>query len=147
MRTFTIERELVVPQALDTVFAFFSNPSNLESITPPWLRFRMLDDLDGPIREGSLINYRLKVHGIPLGWTSLISSWRPPFSFVDEQVKGPYRVWRHTHSFESTPGGTRVHDHVEYAMLGGRLINDLFVRRDLERVFDYRTEHLPMQLD
>lgn len=142
MKTFHLDRELAIARPLKEVFAFFSNPKNLEAITPPWLRFQIRDASDDPLREGSQIRYRLKVHGFPMGWTSLISTWNPPYSFVDEQVRGPYRVWHHTHTFEAVEGGTLIRDHVEYAMYGGRLINELFVRRDLDRVFDYRTERL-----
>jgi ligand-binding SRPBCC domain-containing protein len=142
MKTFLLERELFIARPINEVFAFFGEPKNLESITPPWLRFRIRDASDDPLREGSHIRYRLKVHGFPMSWTSLISTWNPPYSFVDEQVSGPYRVWHHTHSFEEVEGGTLIRDRVEYAMFGGRLINQLFVRRDLNRVFDYRTERL-----
>jgi len=142
MEVFLIERQLLIPRPRHEVFTFFSDPRNLEAITPPWLRFRVREASEEPLREGSRIRYRLKVHGIPFSWTSLISKWDPPHVFVDEQLKGPYRLWRHTHSFESLGDATLVGDHVEYAMLGGRLINSFFVRRDLERVFDYRAERL-----
>ena len=142
MKTFHLDRELTIARPLEEVFAFFGDPKNLEAITPPWLSFRIRDSSDDPLREGSHIRYRLKVRGFPMNWTSLLSTWDPPHRFVDEQVKGPYRVWHHTHTFEAVEGGTLIRDQVEYAMFGGRLINELFVARDLNRVFDYRTARL-----
>lgn len=141
-----LEREMVVERPLEEVFAFFADPLNLERITPPWLRFRVLGEPDAPLRAGSTIDYRLRVHGVPLSWTSLISHWEPPYAFVDEQVRGPYRLWVHRHTFEpldgDPAGATRVRDAVDYAVPGGRLVDRLLVRRDLERIFAYRRERL-----
>lgn len=142
MKIYKLERELVVPAALDDVFAFFGAPENLEQLTPPSLRFRIVSISEKPLRAGTLIRYRLRVHGIPLGWTTLISEWQPPFRFVDEMLRGPYRKWHHTHTFEAHPDGTLVRDHVEYALWGGRLIHKLFVQPDLKRIFDFRTQTL-----
>ena len=94
------------------------------------------------VAEGTTIDYRLRVHGLPLRWRSLISSWQPPFEFIDEQVMGPYRSWVHLHSFRETEHGVVVRDRVEYSVPGGALIHTLFVRRDLERIFDHRRESL-----
>lgn len=141
-RGFVLEREAWVPRAREDVFAFFADPQNLEELTPPWLRFRIVAAPSGGLETGATIRYRLRVHGIPLGWTSLISRWDPPLAFVDEQVRGPYRRWVHTHAFEERDGGTLVADRVEYDVPGGRLVHGLFVRRDLERIFDYRAERL-----
>ncbi len=140
--TFRLEREMLVDRPIGEVFAFFGDPRNLEAITPPWLRFRIEDVPDGPLREGCLIHYRLRLRGVPIRWTSLISRWEPPFAFVDEQIRGPYSSWVHLHTFEERDGGTVVRDRVDYAVPGGWLVNRLFVRRDLERIFDYRTATL-----
>ena len=142
MRTFHIERTLELNRGLDEVFGFFSDPRNLERITPPWLRFQVLSCSDDPIVEGTEIRYRLRLRGIPLGWKSRISSWDPPCRFVDEQLTGPYRSWVHTHTFKGRGGRTVVGDRVEYAVLGGGLVNRLLVRRDVEEIFDYRTRQL-----
>lgn len=142
MRTFHIERTLELKRGLDEVFDFFSDPRNLERITPPWLRFQVLSCSDDPIVEGTEIRYRLRIHGIPLGWKSRISSWEAPHRFVDEQLSGPYRRWVHTHTFERRGDRTVVGDRVEYAVLGGALVNRLLVRRDVEEIFDYRTRQL-----
>jgi hypothetical protein len=137
-----LECEQTVPGDLQDVFRFFSDPRNLESITPPWLRFRVTDCSTPDLREGTTIDYRLRVHGLPIRWRSLISSWKPPFEFVDEQVSGPYRLWVHRHTFSQTDDGVRVQDRVDYSVLGGRLVERLFVRRDLERIFEYRRASL-----
>jgi ligand-binding SRPBCC domain-containing protein len=146
MKTFRLARETVVPRDLGGTFAFFASPKNLEELTPPWLRIQVVSASDDPIQEGTTIDYKLRLRGIPLRWTSLISLWRPPVRFVDEQVRGPYRRWIHTHGFEPTDKGTRVTDEVEYAVLGGALVDRLLVRRDLERIFAFRSERLSQLL-
>ncbi len=142
MREFEIRREVVVPRALEETFEFFSDAFNLEKLTPPFLKFTVLTPAPIDLRDHAVIEYRLKVRGIPVRWKSRISSWEPPHRFVDEQLKGPYRKWRHEHSFEAHPDGTLVRDHVRYAVLGGALVNRFFVRPDVEKIFDYRTEAL-----
>jgi ligand-binding SRPBCC domain-containing protein len=136
-----LEREQLLPRARGDVFAFFADALNLEAITPPWLGFRVLTP--GPIAmgPGTLIEYRLRLHGLRVDWLTRIEIWEPGRRFVDAQVRGPYRVWRHTHLFEDHPEGTLVRDRVSYEIplgpLGG-LARRLFVRRDLDRIFDYR---------
>lgn len=136
-----LEREQVVARPIHEVFEFFAQAENLERITPPWLNFEMLTP--GPIEMGSgaLIDYRLRLHGLPLRWRSRIEVWEEERRFVDQQVRGPYRIWRHLHEFVPLGQSTRVRDRVEYALplgwLGG-LVGLPFVRRDLARIFDYR---------
>jgi len=142
MKTFLLERRLVLDRDLDQVFEFFADPRNLEEITPPWLRFRVLSCSDEPIVAGTVIRYRLRLHGIPISWTSRIPVWEPPHRFVDEQLRGPYRRWVHTHTFERREGRTVVGDRVEYSVLGGALVNRFLVRRDVEAIFDHRTRRL-----
>jgi len=131
-----------LPRPRDEVFAFFSDAFQLEAITPPLLRFQVLTPPPIVISAGTVIDYRLRVHGIPLRWQSRISVWEPPLRFVDEQVRGPYRCWRHEHTFEESAGGTLCRDVVDYAVVGGRWIEALFVRRDLLRIFAYRQAKL-----
>lgn len=142
MQTFTLERATFLPHPVEEVFGFFAQPENLESLTPPTLRFNILTPLPIAMREGTLIDYRLRVHGIPLKWRSEITVWEPPHRFVDEQRRGPYRRWVHEHRFLKVDGGTRVEDRVDYAVLGGRLIQ-LVVAPDLRRIFNYRQDRLP----
>jgi ligand-binding SRPBCC domain-containing protein len=134
--------ELWLPQPREKVFSFFADARNLQAITPPWLDFRIANP--GPIemKVGACIDYRLRVHGIPMRWQSEITAWEPPVRFVDEQRRGPYRSWIHEHTFEEKDGGTLVKDHVRYAVPGGKLINRLFVSRDVRRIFAYRCERL-----
>jgi ligand-binding SRPBCC domain-containing protein len=138
----TLTAELWLPQPPRVVFPFFADAANLEAITPPWLRFSVLAPSPIIMRAGTVIDYRLRVHGFPLQWQSEITSWSPPFLFVDEQRRGPYRYWRHTHTFEEKDGGTLCRDLVEYSVPGGRIINWLIVRRDLQRIFAYRQASL-----
>jgi len=145
MRFHTLRREQWIPRPIDEVFEFFSNAWNLEGITPRWLGFRILTP--GPIRiaEGTRIRYRLRLHGIPLGWETVIRCWRPPFRFVDVQVRGPYSLWHHTHRFEPRNGGTLMTDIVRYRLpfrVLGRVMHAIKVRRDVERIFDYRARHI-----
>lgn len=140
MTLHTYSAELWLPQPPEKVFPFFADARNLETITPPWLKFEVLTP--GPIemKVGTLIDYRLKVHGFPLSWRTEITAWEPLHRFVDEQLCGPYRRWVHTHTFEPRDGGTLCHDRVEYAVPGGRLVNWLLVRRDVETIFRYRQQ-------
>lgn len=138
-----LRREQVVAQELAVVFDFFSRARNLEALTPPWLNFDVLTPEPIEMRPGTLIDYRLRMRGCPLRWRTLIEVWEPQRMFVDRQLRGPYRLWHHTHEFEPHPGGTIVRDHVRYEMpLGavGCVARRLFVRRDLEQVFDYRQQ-------
>lgn len=136
-----LERSQRVERPLGEVFAFYADARNLEQITPPWLRFRVVTP--GPIvmAPGTLIEYRLRLHGLPVRWLTRIEEWEPGRRFVDAQVKGPYRLWHHTHEFEPDGDGTLVRDVVRYALpLGplGELARRAFVARDLERIFAYR---------
>ena len=141
MRIHRLQRRQRLDQPLDVVFAFFARAQNLERITPPWLRFEVLQPEPARMGEGTLIHYRLRLHGMPLRWTSRIEEWTPGHSFVDRQLRGPYRLWRHRHTFLADGEGTIVGDDVEYALpLGplGDVAHSLFVRRDLGRIFAYR---------
>jgi hypothetical protein len=138
------EREQTVPHSLEETFAFFAEPANLERLTPPWLSFRILRAPEA-LAVGALIDYRLRLRGIPLRWTSRIEVWDPPRAFVDLQVRGPYARWEHTHSFEAVATGTVVRDRVRYRQrLGplGAAAERLFAKRDVERIFDYRERAL-----
>jgi len=143
MKVRRLERSTVVRRPLDEVFAFFADAANLERLTPPWLAFSIASDLPIPMAEGVLIDYRIKVHGLPLSWQSEITAWEPPHRFVDEQRRGPYRIWHHEHLFEADhSGGTRAIDRVDYAVWLDPLVHP-FVARDLKKIFDYRQTQLP----
>jgi ligand-binding SRPBCC domain-containing protein len=142
MKTFSYEDELVLPVPLDRVFSFFADARNLEKLTPPWLRFEVLTE--GPITmaPGTLIDYRIHWRGIPLRWRTEIEVWEPPHRFVDRQIRGPYRLWRHEHLFIDRGNGTSIIDRVEYAPIGGAIAQRLVVARDVKRIFAYRHEVL-----
>lgn len=142
----TLRREAVVPVPIDEAFAFFSDAFNLDLLTPPWLGFGILTPAPIDLKQGTLIDYRIRLRGVPIRWRTLIAEWDPPHGFVDVQVRGPYRWWHHTHRFEACEGGTRVIDEVEYAAPVGWLSHRLMVTRDVERIFDYRAEALARHL-
>jgi ligand-binding SRPBCC domain-containing protein len=125
----------------DAVFPFFADAANLQRLTPPWLRFVIRTPQPITIRQGTLIEYRIGLHGIPMSWLTEITAYHPPDYFVDEQKRGPYRTWIHTHRFVDERGGTRLIDDVEFDMLGAFLVAPL-IRRDLRRIFTYRHEAL-----
>jgi len=140
-RVFTTE--LVLARPCEEIFPFFADAQNLERITPPFLRFEVLTPGEIEMRPGALIDYRLKVRGIPLRWRTEITVWEPPHRFVDVQRKGPYRLWHHEHTFRDTGDGrTLCRDIVHYAHAGGPIVDRLLVRPDIERIFRYRGEQL-----
>jgi ligand-binding SRPBCC domain-containing protein len=140
-----LEREQRVAAAPAEVFDFFSRARNLETLTPPWLRFEVRTAEPIVMRQGTRIEYRLRLHCVPLRWVSRIEEWHPGRGFVDCQVHGPYCLWHHRHEFEPHERGTMVRDIVHYSLpLGpfGALVHAAFVRRDLEAVFDYRRRQI-----
>jgi ligand-binding SRPBCC domain-containing protein len=130
--------EIFLPQPRAQVFKFFADPANLDRLTPGWLDFKIVTPPDAEIHQGMRLDYRLRLHGLPLRWQSEIEVWNPPSLFVDRQTKGPYSLWIHQHSFREKDGGTFARDQVEYAVLGGKLVQRLLVAPDLERIFRYR---------
>jgi ligand-binding SRPBCC domain-containing protein len=140
-KTYTLTFAQQVSRPLPEVFAFFSRAENLETLTPPWLKFRVLKVDPQPIQEGTLISYSLRVHGIPLRWTSEIMVWEPPRRFVDVQLRGPYKLWRHEHRFEARDGGTLISDTISLGLpLGvlGQIAYRLKVRSDVDEIFAFR---------
>ncbi len=142
MKEFTFEAETCVPHPRSEVFPFFAEARNLQTLTPPWLKFEVLTPAPIVLRAGTLIDYRITVHGLTIRWRTEIAEWDPPHRFVDVQLCGPYTLWHHTHTFEESDGGTLCRDRVRYRPRGGALINWLFVRRDVERIFQYRQQRL-----
>lgn len=135
------ETKQYLAQAPEEVFKFFSEARNLERITPRFLRFRMTNMNTSSIKEGTLIDYKIKIHGFPAGWRTQIEQWRPPTHFVDSSLKGPYRMWQHTHQFEKLGSGTLMTDRIRYQLpLGymGWLVASRWVRKDVENIFAYR---------
>lgn len=150
MTSHVLEREQRLAVAREAVFEFFADARNLGTITPPLLAFRMLTPEPIVMAAGTRLRYRLKVRGVPISWLTEIEEWDPPHRFVDRQLEGPYTLWHHTHTFEDDgAGATIMRDVVRYELpLGGlgEIAHRLLVRRDLERIFDYRAERVPALL-
>ena len=142
MRVREFRCEIWLPLPPEELFPFFADAGNLDAITPKWLNFRITTPQPVEMRAGALIDYRLRVRGMPLRWRTLIREWNPPHHFVDEQLRGPYRQWIHRHTFEPQNGGTLARDIVHYAVPFDFIAHPLFVRRDIERIFAYRQEAL-----
>jgi len=145
-----LERSQRVEVPVQQAFDFYGDAVNLEPLTPPWLHFEVTTPGPLTLAAGSLLDYKLRLHGVPVRWQTRIEIWEPPLRFVDVQLKGPYSLWEHTHLFEAVgEGASVIHDRVRYAIpLGplGALADALFVRRDLRRIFDYRAEAVARHL-
>jgi ligand-binding SRPBCC domain-containing protein len=142
MRVREFQSELWLPLPPAELFPFFADAGNLDALTPRWLHFHILTPRPITMREGALIDYRLRVRGLPLRWRTRINVWQPPHRFVDEQIRGPYRQWVHEHTFEPRDGGTLVRDRVRYAVPLDALVHQWLVRPDIEKIFQFRTEAL-----
>ncbi|HXG89761.1 MAG TPA: SRPBCC family protein [Vicinamibacterales bacterium] len=141
-----LRREAIVAAPRDETFAFFSDAANLERLTPPWLKFRITTPMPITMGVGAEFEYRIVLHGITIPWRTQIDEWEPGRRFVDRQLQGPYRWWRHEHRFESVEGGTRVIDDVEYLPRANWLVAG-WVRRDVERIFAFRQDALTREFD
>lgn len=139
-----LERSQVVRSPLEDTYDFFADPRNLEAITPAWLQFRIVEAPER-LERGSLLRYRLRLFGVPIGWRTEITEWNPPRGFTDTQLRGPYRVWVHEHRLEPAGTGTLVRDRIRYRIpLGplGLVLNHILVRRWLTRIFDFRAQRM-----
>jgi len=138
---YRLVHEQLVPRKLEEVFDFFSRAENLETLTPGFLHFKIVSVSPLPVQKGTLINYKLRVRGLPLRWTSEIREWNPPTQFVDFQTGDPYKFWHHTHRFIAEGNNTRIMDEVLYDLpFGplGRLAHSVLVKSDVEKIFRYR---------
>ena len=145
MKDYLFETETWLPTDRETIFSFFKEAANLERITPPWLNFSIHTPLPIEMKQGQLIDYHIRMYGIPMRWRTEITEWDPPFAFVDTQIQGPYRKWVHTHTFEQRNGGTWMQDRVQYSLPGGilsRIPHALIVRRNIEEIFRYRKSRI-----
>ena len=141
MTKYYLRHSQVIPGPLEDIFPFFSNPRNLARLTPPWVGFKIIECPDGDVEKGSRIRYRIKLFFVPMYWETLINDCTVGVSFVDSQVKGPYKSWVHSHFFSESSGDTIMRDEVAYEMpfsIIGRIVHFLFIKRTLTKIFDYR---------
>jgi len=142
MKTYNIKFEQFIDLPINDVFSFFSQPNNLSLITPPRLKFDILTPLPIKMKEGQLIDYSLTImYFFKLHWRTLITDYERPYKFIDQQIKGPYSLWHHTHIFKEKDGGTVIYDNVTYAIpfgVIGRLIHALYIKYDVQSIFKYR---------
>ena len=139
---YVLKTSQLIRRDLEEVFAFFSDAYQLENITPPFLKFKILTPRPIELKQGALIDYSLRLRFLPIKWRTEICVWEPPFRFVDQQLRGPYKKWHHEHVFESVPEGTLVHDRVHYVVPGGKLVHKLLVKNDVLKIFEYRQRRL-----
>lgn len=142
MKLYTLKKEQIVLKNISTVFDFFSKPENLSVITPPAMKFKILTPSPIDMKEGALIDYTVSIMFIPIRWRTLITKFSPPNLFIDQQIKGPYSMWHHTHIFEKiSEDETLIKDKVVYGVpfgIIGRLVHYLYIKRDLKKIFTYR---------
>lgn len=135
----------VFDKPLNEVFDFFSKAENLNKVTPKFLKFKILTPLPIEMKKGALIDYKIELGGLPFKWKTEITDWNPPYSFTDQQLKGPYKVWIHEHKFEEFNGKTRMTDTVRFLSPGWifePLINKIYVQKKVADIFEYRTKIL-----
>ena len=141
MKIYELNKAQFINQPIDVVFNFFSKPENLALITPSKLAFKILTPTPITINKGTLIDYTIRLMRFPVHWRTLITKYNPPYEFVDEQIKGPYLFWHHTHTFKAVNGGSEIKDKVKYSIpMGylGQFIHKIWIKKDLEKIFEYR---------
>ena len=142
---YTLKKTIQVPASLETVFDFFKRPENLEKLTPSFLKFSILTPPPLAMGNGAVFDYRIRLLGLPMRWTSIINHYDPPHGFVDIQLKGPYTFWYHRHRFTPKDGGVEVTDEVHYdigfSFLGG-ILHELIIRHQLRMIFAHRMKIL-----
>ena len=141
MTVYTLKYKQLIDSDIDTVFSFFSNAENLSKITPPKLKFKILTPLPIKMKEGQLIDYTIKILGKRIRWRTIITEFNPNIKFVDQQLKGPYSMWHHTHEFKEIDNKVEMIDKISYAIpfgFLGRIVNFIFVKGDLDEIFNYR---------
>jgi len=142
---YNINREQIVDANLEEVFGFFEKPENLQIITPDWMKFDIITPHPLEMKEHAEFDYKISLMFIPLKWKTEITNYDPPYKFVDEQKKGPYKLWIHTHTFEAVGNKTKITDNVDYDLFGGPfkiLVHSLYIRKNLESIFNYRSRKI-----
>lgn len=140
-KMFEVRKQQLLRAPKPEVFGFFCRPENLEKLTPPFLNFKIITPSPIPMHAGSLIDYQLSLYGIPFRWRTQIVDFDQGGRFVDKQIKGPYKLWEHTHTFEPVGGATLMTDVVRYQVpfgVLGQMAHPLLVKRSLDEIFNYR---------
>lgn len=143
-----LHSETIIAENRENLFDFFCKAENLEVLSPPWLKFKIVTPLPIEMGVGTRIDYKLKIHGVPIQWRTEIVEWNPPYSFTDSQIKGPYNTWIHQHVFEEVDGGTLMHDIVDFASPGlflEPIVHRLMIKPDLVKIFRFRIEEFGKQ--
>ena len=141
MKVYTLKFEQKINKPIEEVFSFFSKPENLALITPPKLNFKILTPTPIEMKEGQLIDYTIKLYGFEVRWRTLITEYEYPKKFIDQQIKGPYSMWHHVHTFYDHGDCVHMIDKIDYSVsfgLIGSLVNKLLIKKDLIKIFDYR---------
>ena len=141
MKIYELNEKQIIKLPIEAVFNFFSKPENLAVITPSKLDFKILTPTPIVMNSGTLIDYTIRVMGFTVHWRTLITEYNPPYNFVDEQIKGPYTFWHHTHTFKEIDGGVEISDNVQYAIpmgIIGGLLHSIYIRNDLKKIFSHR---------
>ena len=140
-KVYTFYKEQFVPSDMDTVFDFFSRPENLEKITPSAMGFNIITPTPIEMKEGAIIDYTVKILGVPVRWRTMITSYKENEYFVDEQLKGPYSYWHHKHTFKEVEGGILIIDEITYALpiqAFRKIVHPVLIKPQLNQIFDFR---------
>lgn len=141
---YQLKRQQLVKTDMATCWDFFSSPGNLQKITPKYMGFDVLTEVPEKMYEGLMIEYRVRpLLGIPMNWITEITHVKEHQFFVDEQRKGPYRIWHHEHHFETVDNGVLMSDIVSYELpygILGKIAHPILVQRKLNEIFDFRFE-------
>ncbi|MBT3589663.1 MAG: SRPBCC family protein [Candidatus Marinimicrobia bacterium] len=143
MKIYKITTKQIIKRPLVEIFAFFSRPENLSLITPDHLDFKILTPPPIEMKKGALIDYIIRIFKAPIHWQTLITSYEPPYKFVDKQIKGPYKYWHHTHTFVEGSDGVEIHDEIQYSVpfgIIGKLLHAIWIKNNLNYIFEYRRE-------
>ena len=142
---YILEQEQTIDRKLEEIFPFFTKPENLSLLTPRWLKFKIRKKSTEHMEENAQFVYTIKFHNISMYWKTKITKFEPPYVFVDEQLRGPYKKWVHTHTFEAKGDSTVMFDRVEYDLYGWFLksiIHNFFVKNSVKKIFKYRKKVL-----
>tara|TARA_Y100001970_G_C13808702_1_gene638856 strand:- start:81 stop:539 length:459 start_codon:yes stop_codon:yes gene_type:complete len=141
MKLYSLHFKQTINRPIEEVFDFFSKPENLSRITPKKLNFKILTPTPIKMMKGQIIDYTIRLIGFQIHWRTLITDYNPPYSFIDQQIKGPYTIWHHKHTFKKIANGVEIYDNITYSIpfgIIGRILHYVWIQKDLENIFRYR---------